>query len=139
MKNELEYLKDRSLTIIEFLISKNKNSVLIAEIPSIIDQAYTKKDIKSLRTISRDTNAWAKGLPKNDIVELETLMKEKFGENLSGDKTTHTTIKKALKNGKVQDNESYRVIYEYLQDMSEHDKFYSKMGKLEMLLADYKF
>lgn len=62
-------------------------------------------------------NAWAKGLPQKDIKELELLLSKKFGENLSGDKITHTVIKQVLKKGKIENEESYRVIYEYLQDI----------------------
>lgn len=78
-------------------------------------------------------NAWAKGSPQKDINELEVLLEERFGENLSGDKITHTVIKLVLKKGKIENKENYRVVYEYLQDISTTDPFYQNKSELETL------
>lgn len=136
--NELEYLRNRSLLIIDFILSKNVGNPMMHQFKSVIQETYAKSHLKGLKTLSRDMNAWAKGLPQKDIKELELLLAEKFGENLSGDKITHTVIKQALKKGKIESNENYRVVYEYLQDISPTDPFYENTTELENLLEAYQ-
>jgi hypothetical protein len=136
--NELEYLQDRSLLIIDFILNKNVGNPIVQQFKSVIQETYAKSNLIGLKTLSRDINAWAKGLSKKDIKELELLLAEKFGENLSGDKITHYVIKQVLKNGKIESEESYRVIYEYLQDISATDPFYEKKLELKALIKIYK-
>lgn len=136
--SELEYLQDRSLLIIDFILNKNVGNPMLQQFKSVIQETYAKSNLKGLKTLSRDMNAWAKGLPKKDIKELELLLAEKFGENLSGDKITHYVIKQVLKNGKIESEESYRVIYEYLQNISATDPFYEKKLELKALIKIYK-
>lgn len=136
--SELEYLRDRSLLIIDFILNKNVGDSMMQQFKSVIQETYVKGNLKGLKTLSRDMNAWAKGLPQKDIKELELLLAEKFGENLSGDKITHTVIKQVLKKGKIENQENYRVVYEYLQDISATDPFYENMVELETLLETYQ-
>ena len=136
--SELDYLRDRSLLIIDFILNKNVGDSMMQQFKSVIQETYVKGNLKGLKTLSRDMNAWAKGLPQKDIKELELLLAEKFGENLSGDKITHTVIKQVLKKGKIENQENYRVVYEYLQDISATDPFYENIVELETLLETYQ-
>lgn len=136
--DELEYLRDRSLLIIDFILDKNVGNSMMQQFKSVIQETYAKSNLKGLKTLSRDINAWAKGLPQKDIKELELLLAEKFGENLSGDKITHMIIKQVLKKGKIESEENYRVVYEYLQDISAPNIFYENIAELETLLARYQ-
>lgn len=136
-KDELEYLQRRSLTIIQFIIDKNPDNLMIQKFKKIMEETYNKKNLAGLKTLSRDLNAWAKSLPEKDIRELQTLLLAKFEENLSGDKITHSIIKKALKTKKIENEESYRVIYEYLIDISNKDPFYNETQELNDLLQLY--
>lgn len=135
---EIEYLRDRCLEIINFILNKSVVNPMMQQLKSVIQETYDKGNLKGLKTLSRDMNAWAKGLPQKDIEELEVLLLEKFGENLSGDKIVHAVIKKVLKKGKIQNREDYRVVYEYLQDISAADPFYDNITELENLLKSHK-
>lgn len=136
--SELQYLRDRSLLIIDFILNKNVGDPMIHQFKSVIQETYDKGNLRGLRTLSRDINAWAKGLPQKDVKELELLLAKKFEENLSVDKITHAVIKQVLKSGKIESEENYRVVHEYLQDISVTDPFYESIVKLEMLLGAYK-
>lgn len=136
--SELEYLRDRSLLIIDFILNKNVGNPMMQQFKSVIQETYAKGNLKGLKTLSRDTNAWAKGLPQKDIKELGLLLAEKFDENLSGDKITHAVIKQVLRKGKIESEENYRAIYEYLQDISATDPFYENIVELEALLETYQ-
>jgi hypothetical protein len=135
---ELEYLRDRSFLIIDFILNKNVGNPMMQQFKSVIQETYAKSNLKGLKTLSRDMNAWAKGLPQKDIKELELLLAEKFGETLSGDNITHSVIKQVLKKGKIESEENYRVVYEYLQDISAKDPFYENVLELETLLETYQ-
>lgn len=135
--NELEYLRDRSLMIIEFIIGKNAGNLMMEQFKSVIQETYAKHNLKGLKILSRDLNAWAKGLPRKDILELEGLLAKRFGENLSGDKITHAIVKQVIKKGGIENEENYRVVFEYLQDITTSDPFYEKANELESLLAMY--
>lgn len=135
---ELEYLRDRSFLIFDFILNKNVGNPMMQQFKSVIQETYAKSNLKGLKTLSRDMNAWAKGLPQKDIKELELLLAEKFGETLSGDNITHSVIKQVLKKGKIESEENYRVVYEYLQDISAKDPFYENVLELETLLETYQ-
>ena len=136
--SELEYLRDRSFLIIDFISNKNAGDLMLHQFKSVILETYVRANLKGLKTLSRDMNAWAKGLPQKDIKELELLLAEKFGENLSGDKITHTVIKQVLEKEKIESQENYRVVFEYLQDISSTDPFYGSIVKLKPLLETYQ-
>lgn len=137
---ELKYLYERSMMIVDFICQKRGGSnPMIDNFKLVVNDVYAKENLKGLKTISRDMNAWAKGLPKKDIQELEILLEARFGENLSGDKITHLVIKKVLKKGKIENKDDYRVVYEYLQDISSKDPFYKNILELETMLSSYQF
>lgn len=136
--SELEYLRDRSLLIIDFILAKYASNSICEKFKSIIIETFTKGNLKGLRELSRDMNAWAKGLPQKDIKELELLLAEKFGENLSGDNITLKVIEQALKKEEIENVEQYRIVYEYLQDISHTDPFFENIAELESLLATFQ-
>lgn len=136
--SELEYLRDRSLLIIEFILKKNVGNPIMQKFKSVIKETYNKSNLKGLRMLSRDVNAWAKGMPQNEIKELELILGKKFGENLAGDKITHAVIKEVLIKGNIENEEKYIVVYEYLKDISLTDPFFDKIEELEKLLEIYK-
>ncbi|WP_284652917.1 hypothetical protein [Flavobacterium terrisoli] len=136
--NELKYLRDRSLIIVDFLSSKSINSLAIGKLKPIIDDTFNKQNLNGLKTISRDLNAWAKGFPQKDIQELEIILADQFGEDLSGDKITLKLIQKVLKKGKIENEENYRVVQEYLNDISEESPFVDRITELNALLASYQ-
>lgn len=134
--NEMDYLFKRSMLIIEYIISKNNYNPILSEFKKAIENSYVKNNVKGLRMLSRDINAWANGLPLQDIKELENILAKQLGENLSGDKIMHTVIKRILKDGRINNVEDYRIVYEYLQDIQETDPFYSNIDELELILKN---
>ncbi len=132
--NELEYLHERSLLIINFMLNKGYDNPIMLHFKKVIENTYRKRNLKGLKTLSRDLNAWAKGLPKEDIEELEKMLKDKFDETLSGDKTTHKVVSDILIKEKIDNKNEYRVIHGYLLDISEGDPFFDRIFELEKLL-----
>lgn len=135
--NELEYLSKRSKLIVDFIISKNPQDPILHQYKTIIENAVKKKDLRGMRIIARDTNAWAKGLSQKEIIELEEKLFSEFKENLSGDKVTLKTIDELLTRGTIQTEDEYRIIHDYLQDLSKGDPFFERISELESLLNTY--
>ena len=136
-KDELEYLNKRSGLIVDFIMSKNPQDHIFQHYKTVIQNTVKKKDLRGMRKLARDTNAWAKALPEKDIIELEKKLALEFGETLSGDKIALKTIEELLARGTIQTEEEYRVVHEYLQDISEGDPFFERISELDSLLGTY--
>lgn len=111
---------------------------MIKQFRTVIQDSYDKSNLKGLKTLSRDMNAWAKSLSEKDMKELEILLEKKFGESLSGDKITRKLIEEILRKGSIENAYEYRVVYDYLQEISDKDPFYEKLLELENLLEKYQ-
>lgn len=135
--DEIEYFYKRGLFIIEFMINIYQDDIFLKNFKNLILKSYENKNVKEVKMLSRDINSWAKGLPQNIINDLEILLNKNFGENLSGDKISIVLIKKILKNNKIDSFENYRIVQEYLNDISSHDYFYRKRNILELLLSNF--
>ena len=139
-KKELEYLKDRSIFMIGYLAANENNNLqeISLEFKKVIEEGYKKNNLTVFRYLSKDMNIWIKGLlSKKDAQELDKLLANKFGKNLSRDQVSIDTIGKLIKKGKVSNEEEYRVIDNYLRDISEKDVFFDKQSELERLLKNY--
>lgn len=135
--DQLDYLYDRSLLIINFMLNCYPDDNYVKSFKEIITTTYIKKDLKQLKTLSRDINSWAKGLSNKQIHELEIKLKDNFGENLSGEKITTLQVKKVLKDKKINTEEDYRVLHEYVSDISSNDSLYKKREDIELMLMEY--
>lgn len=133
---ELFYLFQRTALILEFMTSKSPD-IGMSSVKDILIQTFEKKNLIGLRTMSRDVNEWARGLKPEDIKELELLLKERFEEDLSGDKVTHQILNEVIKKNIISNKEEYRVVYEYLQSMDANDPFFSKRKDLERSLSNW--
>ncbi|MCW2118306.1 hypothetical protein [Flavobacterium sp. 7A] len=136
MKNDIDYLYQRATVIIHFLVSKSKDDSIIRQVETVVNVAYRNKKVKDLKSLSRDLNSWANGLSRNDGKELELILKDRFQDTLSGDAITINAIQELLNNGKIVNEESYRIIYEYLLEISKEDFFYERKTVLENLIKE---
>lgn len=48
---ELEYLRNRSLLIIDFLFNKNVGDSMMEQIKSVVEETYAKGSLKGLKTL----------------------------------------------------------------------------------------
>ncbi|WP_366185448.1 hypothetical protein [Flavobacterium ovatum] len=137
MIKEIDYLYQRATIIIHFLLSKSKDGSIIRQFETVVNDAYKNKKVKDLKSLSRDLNSWAKGLSRNDGKQLELILKDKFEDDLSGDSVTINAIQDLLNKGKIQNEESYRIIHEYLLEITKDDLFYERKPALENLIKEY--
>ncbi|WP_439488528.1 hypothetical protein [Algoriphagus sp.] len=135
---ELEYLRARSNAIVNFMIKKNPEDLILNQYIEIIEKTFARKDLKGMRTIGRDVNAWAKALSQKDFIELDDLLKVQLGDDLTMDKISYKSISDVLQRGFIKSKEEYRMVYEYMQDVSEDDPFAGSRSEMEYLLKLFK-
>ncbi len=135
--NELQYLYERSIAIVDYMLSLEVNDIFLQQMRAIIEKTFAEGHLKGMRTLSRDVNAWAKGLPQSKINELETILRQSHGETLSGDKPTHQVLASTLRIGKIEDALSCRIVSEYLQDIQPGDSYFENVDELRKMLSEY--
>lgn len=134
---ELLYLRDRCLSIIRF-VRKATGEELMDQLEQIVIETYSKGNMRGMRMVSRDVNAMAKSLQHVDVLELEKMLAQQFGEDLQGDRTTLRTVRKVLERGIIESVESYRTVHEYLQDILPEDPYFARIDELHRLLNSYR-
>jgi hypothetical protein len=126
------------MLIIDFALQKNPNDPIFKSVKGIAEQVYKTRDLRKLESIFKDLNAWAKGFPSNDLIELDRLLSNQLQETLSKDIVVERIIKKALSKGAIADDDEFQCIQEILNDMAEGDAYFQYYQSLEKLLFDYK-
>ena len=82
--DELSFLKDWNQTIVDFLIKK-ENTEFFKELYQVITDAFDKKNLNGMRMMYNDTNEMARGLSLNKLIELNQILRDKFGFDLDED------------------------------------------------------
>jgi hypothetical protein len=129
---KLEFLKKRSILIIDYILGKTP-SPFVMEMRKSIYFAYEKKNIKALEIISKDMNSWMNSMSQEDIEKIERLLNDKLEYDLVDEKL----IQRIALNGKIMDENEYRIIHEYLSDVSIEILSIEEIKKFNNLLLDF--
>lgn len=135
---EMGYLLARCLTIVRFMQDNASERQFLDVVEAIVHDTYAKGNLAGMRTLSRDINAMATALPTSLVAELEARLAVEFGDDLSGDINTNRTIMRVLRDGAIVNEDDYRIVYEYLQDVSTTDPFYGRIEDLNEILRAYQ-
>jgi hypothetical protein len=76
-------------------------------------------------------------MPLGEIKQLEELLFKRYGESLASDKPTHRTILEILNKGKINNEDEYRVVQEYLRDITDGDPYFDKISEMEELMEEF--
>ncbi len=134
----LEYLRDRSILIVDYMLQINPENLPLRQVRAVIETTFENGDLKGMKLISRDVNAWSNGMSKSEILGLENVLKKYNNENLSGDKLTVDSIKEVLQRNKILHLNEFRLVKEYLNDISKESVFWDKADIMEELLKEFK-
>lgn len=81
-EDELNLLKDQCITILDFMMSKNDNTVFL-QFKNVVMETYNKKNLNGFKKyLIKDITEWASGLPKNDLDDLNVILNSKFGTTI---------------------------------------------------------
>lgn len=137
-QKELDYIKEWCLMILNFMISKNSNIHIITQTKDIILETYNSQNIKGLRYCNKDIIEWAKGLPKSDLVELNKLLQDKFGEDLGKNANRDLSkISQVIKKGKISSDDEYRLLLSRVDEIYNDTSKQDEVQTLNRLLVDF--
>ncbi len=135
---ESKYIKEWCLTILDFMTSKNSNTPIINQTKSVIVETYNNQNIKGLRYCNKDINEWARSMPQTDLDELNSLLQDKFGENLVKENNKDLDkVKLVVKKGKISNENEYRLLLCRVDEIYENERKKEEVEILSKLLADY--
>lgn len=78
-EEELLYLKEKCLFIVNFMIQTSETPIIsLEQTKEIIQDVFEKNNLKGLKIIHHDLNEWKKALKQKDIKDLNTLLKNNF-------------------------------------------------------------
>lgn len=136
MSQTIVEIYERCKKILYFLASlptdeKSKN--LFSDFSAVLDATYGRKDLRSLKIINRDLDAWAKSLNAKQKNELNQLL-----ESNKVYKQQEELIDRVKREKKISTKEDYQQVINILKDLNEGDKHFSDVKLLERLVADYE-
>lgn len=80
---ELTHIRDWSITMIDFIISKNPDELGIVSFRNVINEAYEGQNLRGIKYLFKDMNEMAKSMRVGEIDGLNKLLLKKFGEDLN--------------------------------------------------------
>ena len=134
---ELIFLKEWNETIVKFFVLKSKdNSLEIFH--QIINETFNKSDLKGMRMIYKDLNEGINDLSLIEFNELNQLLSQKFGTDLTECNNKNLTkIKQIVKKGNINNDEEYRLILNRVEEIYADDNQKEETEILNMLLTNY--
>ena len=137
-QKELVYLKEQSLTILNFMIKKNGEMPMFDEFKKVIHETFEKKNIKGLNYLNKDIIEWSKGLSQIDSVSLNELLIKKFGKHLSqSDNKITVEINRIIKRGKINNEKEYNLLLEKIEGIYLDIARKDEVEVINCLLANY--
>ncbi len=133
-ETEITVLRDRIFVVLDFLIRKDGDHFLV-ELREDIQYAFEIKNLKGLRQVYSETNSIVKSLSINDRSELEELLIGTKGRAFL--QRNILKIETVLKRASILDDDEYRIVHDYVQDICEDDKFAHKIKDLESIVSKY--
>lgn len=137
---EIAFLKDWSLTILNFLSKKNGDYKLFADasktsLENFPDKANSQM-IKGLREGFRDFNEMAKYLSPIEFQELNEILNKKFGKNIETFED-EKVVAKIIKIGKIISDLEFKIIEDKVNFLCQNDSKSTNLITLNNLLTAY--
>lgn len=136
-EEELLMMKEWSLTIINYLLNVETRTTTLPQFIQIINETAENGNIRGMRMIYRDVNEMAASLRSSDLIELNNLLKKKFGEDLNS-KEDLSKIQKILKKNVISNETEFRLVLGYVDANFQNDDQKAFIDSLNKLLADFE-
>lgn len=136
--DELSFLKDWNLTIVDFLVKK-ENTEFFKGLYKVITDTFDKKNLKGMKMMYNDNNEMARGLSLNKLTELNHILKEKFGFDL--DKAHDQVLAKInliVQRGYLDNDDEFRLLFCRVDEIYADDSKEKEIETLENLMNDYE-
>ncbi len=119
---ELQYHKDYSLFVINFLSKNNgqKSDFIFSDMKKVLIKCFKEKNLKALKIISRDIKEWTKCLSRQEEDELNLILESKF--NTTQFLSSQEKIQEIVKKKVIENDDEFSIIIEFLNDIENHKK-----------------
>ncbi|SIS67183.1 hypothetical protein SAMN05421788_101539 [Filimonas lacunae] len=133
----VEEIGKRCITILDFLekTSKEKNSI-IEEFRNVIAMGVARQDRKGLVAVLKDFVEWANDLSTSDFASLNALYGQLYGETINDN--NNRLIKRIIKAEKINTEDEYRVIQNYLEQNFEKEMSDKNVQKAKSIIIEYE-
>lgn len=144
--NEMEYIKDWCITVIDFKLGMNETVNEVKEIYEPLKKDLTNnfnsknKNIQrgfkeTYRNLKEEVGYWPDKMKAN----LDNILYSKFGETISQiDQEKEKEIIKIIKRGKINNDDEFRMIDEKVNEICQKNTNSSELDKLNHLLLKYE-
>ena len=144
-QKKLDHMKEWCLTIQEFIIGKTGETASVAEkevnsmARDILIDTYRKKSLRGMRCIFNDSNEWARGGTRAEIDELNQLLREKFGEDLTNQSDRdRKRIRQILKRGRIHTENECRLVESHIDEIYADPANDEELQALNKLLLAFE-
>lgn len=140
---ELKTLHDKYHFFNQFMIEKGyvpkELTESFKESNKLIEAAYEKRNLKSLRSMSNDIdNQIIKYMSLSMALELKIFFKEKLGVDFEAvEKARLKAIDKILKKGKISDPIEYELLLERVDEIYSNPDRSEELNRLNEVLAAF--
>ena len=135
---ELLFLKEWNCTVIDYFIKKEADP-LFKQFHQVIIESFNKNNIKGLKTAYTDNNDMARDLPPSDLNELNQILREKFGYDLTkANDQNLAKIKRIVQKGHLKTDDEFRLLLNRVDDIYADDNMKDEVEILNKLMHDYE-
>jgi hypothetical protein len=134
---ELDRLKDWSLTILRFINTKTPSGSMnyVGKFEEVVTQTYDKKDLRGMKLLFKDVIAWSKDLEKEQITELNKIIRKKFGEDLY---YSHKKIEEILSKAVIENLAEYKLLFDYFEEINSDESRNDEISRVNRLIEEYQ-
>lgn len=135
---ELSFMKNWNWVIIDFFVRK-KYGDTIELLFQVNSDTFERKDLRGMRMIYKDYNDMTTDLTPNDQSELNQILKDKFGFDLSNvnDKNLKK-IQQIIHRGHLNSDEEFRLLSNREDEIYADDSKKDETATLQKLMKDYE-
>lgn len=133
---ELNYIYEWSLTIVNYMIAKYPNSNFEMFKEAICD-GFDKQNLRGMRYAYSDLNEMTTmDSKKEELTEINVLLKEKFGFDFSlVNKKDIQKVKRILKRGKIANADEHRFLLSRVDAIYDNKDYLEELNAINALLS----
>jgi len=139
-KNELQYLGNRVLFVVDYIYKNFEPSEGLQEIRSITLNAIRNNSLQDVKAINHDVNSMSKALSKADYKLLQEAIDSWHSDNYKFDyykADMSKTIDNIISSG-ISTLEEHRVVMDLLSDLAHGDEYFEHFDVLQEALVHYE-
>ena len=137
---ELQFKRDWSITILEFgkKCDKDPDKFGWDWFKESTEKAFERRDLRGMRVIYNEDNEMAKSFRLSEIEELNAILREKFGEDLTTvNKRIAARIQKIEERGYIKTEGEWRMVRDWIDHIMWDDSKDEEVELLERLMSEY--